>query len=262
MTNQIISEENLRLLATGQGLFETILWKDNCLWFFERHERRLRRSLGHFKANYRGMDLRELITDMIRIHARSETLRVKLIVLFPFNDAAKELKEENVLIQIYPESAKSDSISLKSMLSPFNPQYELLVHKTINYGSRFRMQSLARQASFEDALYVDAHGFISESSVANFFAIKKDGIITPPGAGILPGIIREILLERLNVREEPINISQLADLEGAFLTNSIRELHFVNKIDSINFKIFPEQYRLLMVEWAKIRNEYCGGKYL
>jgi branched-subunit amino acid aminotransferase/4-amino-4-deoxychorismate lyase len=261
MSKPIFSEKKLQLLTTGQGLFETMLFHENRLWFYERHERRLLAGLGVFNARYDGAPLRRLIDQAIRDEAGTVKSRVKLIILFPFNYTPKQLTEEDALVQIGPEPDQAAALSLKTIVSPFNPEYALLKLKTINYGYRFQMQALARRDSFDDALYMDGQGFVSESGMANFFAFRGERIITPPlCAGVLPGIIREILLEQAGVIEEPLHCSNLAELDGAFLTNSLREIHFVNKIDSVNFKPVTERGNKLLEQWKKIKDRFRRGE--
>jgi branched-subunit amino acid aminotransferase/4-amino-4-deoxychorismate lyase len=75
-------------------------------------------------------------------------------------------------------------------------------------------------------LLVSAQGDILECTSANFFAIKGTDLYTA-GEDILEGITRKLVLEiartgKIPVHLEPVNLRDLAELSGAFLTSSTR----------------------------------------
>ncbi|TDU89893.1 branched-subunit amino acid aminotransferase/4-amino-4-deoxychorismate lyase [Kribbella voronezhensis] len=83
----------------------------------------------------------------------------------------------------------------------------------------------ARLASYDDALFYDRSGNVSEASIWNICFAMADRIIWPEAA-VLPGITMLTLqagLETLGVAREtvPVPLGTVADYGAAYLTNSI-----------------------------------------
>lgn len=82
---------------------------------------------------------------------------------------------------------------------------------------------LASEAGAADAIFLNEHGQVCSTSMANLFVHMGDHFVTPPlSAGILPGIVRAELLKAaptagVDIRVRPVT---LADLEGRWLFRS------------------------------------------
>ena len=93
-----------------------------------------------------------------------------------------------------------------------------LRHKTSDRG--FYDEARAANGCFE-TLFVDPDGFLTEGSFTNLFVEKGATIHTPPAArGLLPGILRNRLIEEGRVTEGELTVD---DLRGEFyIGNSVR----------------------------------------
>ena len=107
------------------------------------------------------------------------------------------------------------------------------VHKRFPYTNRLEILEQARLAGFDDAVVVNSQGNICEGSVTNLIA-KIDGQwVTPPTTDfVLPGIIRQILIENELVAIESIPADRLAEITSAFFISSLRLSHAISSIDS------------------------------
>jgi len=107
------------------------------------------------------------------------------------------------------------------------------VHKRFPYTNRLEILEQARLAGFDDAIVVNGQGNICEGSVTNLIA-KIDGQwVTPPTTDfVLPGIIRQILIENELVAIESIPVDRLAEITSAFFISSLRLSHAISSIDS------------------------------
>lgn len=87
-----------------------------------------------------------------------------------------------------------------------------------------RARRVARAAGFDDALFVDAEGHVSEGSLWNIGFIRGSEVIWPQ-ALMLAGIA-QALVERglgsvgLTGVSAPVHVSDLARFDGAFICNS------------------------------------------
>jgi branched-chain amino acid aminotransferase len=97
-------------------------------------------------------------------------------------------------------------------------------------------QEAQAKGAFEPVLLNDS-GQVTETASANVFVVKSGALLTPPlDAGILPGVTRQIVLERAQAigvpaREEPVAVEDLLAADEAFLTSSLKEVLPVSSID-------------------------------
>lgn len=95
-----------------------------------------------------------------------------------------------------------------------------LRHKT----SDRRFYDRAREAAgtFEVA-FVDGEGFLTEGSLTSLFVERGGKLLTPPlGRGLLPGVLREALIEAGRAEEAELRAEDLD--EGFFVGNAVRGL--------------------------------------
>ena len=101
--------------------------------------------------------------------------------------------------------------------------------------SRPIRQSLS--AGINEAVMVDAQGYILEGLTSNFFGISQ-GEIHTAGQAVLAGITRGLALEcarrlELPVRLQAVHMSELPSIQEAFLTSSSRGVLPVCRVDAI-----------------------------
>ena len=107
------------------------------------------------------------------------------------------------------------------------------VHKRFPYTNRLEILEQARLAGFDDAVVVNGQGNICEGSVTNLIANIDGRWVTPPTTDVvLPGIIRQILIENELVAIESIPADRLAEITSAFFISSLRLSHAISSIDS------------------------------
>jgi para-aminobenzoate synthetase/4-amino-4-deoxychorismate lyase len=104
---------------------------------------------------------------------------------------------------------------------PVSPHDFRLRHKVTDRG--FYDRALSEAAGAFDVLFVDAHGFLTEGSFTSLFVERGGKLLTPPlSRGLLPGILRQRLLEQGRAEEADL---RPADLQNGFLLgNSLRGL--------------------------------------
>jgi len=88
----------------------------------------------------------------------------------------------------------------------------------------------ARAARADEALLVSPAGEVLEGAVSNVFAVAGGEVLTPPReAGILPGIVREQVLQAcgtlgLLAREIALSRNDLAAADEVFVTNAVQQV--------------------------------------
>jgi branched-chain amino acid aminotransferase len=95
----------------------------------------------------------------------------------------------------------------------------------------------AAKAGYQEAILLDAHGFVCEGSGENIYVVRDGRIVTPPQtAGILDGISRKSLIQiahdlGVDVIERDLARAELYLADEVFLSGTAAELVPVREID-------------------------------
>ena len=117
-----------------------------------------------------------------------------------------------------------------------------------------RARRLAVQGGFDDALFVDGGGRISEGSIWNIGFVQGDTVVWPE-APMLAGT-GQALLQRgiadlgLNSVTRPVHLSDLADFDAAFICNSATPACAVAAIGDHVFAATPDPIAAIAAAWA------------
>lgn len=115
--------------------------------------------------------------------------------------------------------------------------------KSNNRQANVMAHRLAREAGFDDGLFVDPAGLVTEGPTWNLFLVAGGRLITPPlERGILAGITRSLVLEharKLGIpteeREVPLATARAAD--EMFITSTTRGVMPVGALDERAFTL-------------------------
>ena len=101
----------------------------------------------------------------------------------------------------------------------------------------------AESQGYTDSLMLDHEGKVAEATGANIFFKDKDGNLhTPTPDSFLDGITRRTIIDiaktkNIKVFERKIEVSELSNFVGCFLTGTAAEVTPVSSIDRFNFKV-------------------------
>jgi branched-chain amino acid aminotransferase len=141
-------------------------------------------------------------------------------------------------IQLYPPALYQNGMEIvtvptvRNLHSALNPAI-----KSLNYLNNVLAKIEAANAGCEEAIMLNAEGFVSECTGDNVFIVKAGQLFTPPlSAGALYGITRRVVLELatesgLQVSEPNLTRYDLFNADECFLTGTGAELVPVVKID-------------------------------
>ena len=122
-----------------------------------------------------------------------------------------------------------------------------------NYVNSVLAKMEAVKNGFDEAIFLDSLGFVSEGSGENLFIVKNGTICTPPVyASILAGITRDTAIQLskelgIAVVERPITRTELYCSDEVFFTGTAAEVTPIVKIDHRNIgngKIGPVSLKL------------------
>ncbi len=141
-------------------------------------------------------------------------------------------------IQLYPAELYQRGMEIvtvpttRNLHSALNPAI-----KSLNYLNNILAKIEANNAGCEEAIMLNAEGFVAECTGDNIFIVKDGHLFTPPlSAGALYGITRRVVMDLaaqsgLNVSEPNLTRYDLFNAEECFLTGTGAELVPVVKID-------------------------------
>ncbi|MDZ4363376.1 aminotransferase class IV [Brevundimonas sp.] len=130
---------------------------------------------------------------------------------------------------------------------------EAHIKHTAIYGL-IRARRLARQAAFDDALFADAEGLISEGSTWNIGFLRGDQV-TWPQAPMLSGVTQSLIAQGLGGVgmtgvTAPVAVTALDQFDGAFLCNSATPACPILAIGEHRFATAPAVVARLQAAWS------------
>lgn len=103
----------------------------------------------------------------------------------------------------------------------------------------------AHRAGCDEVILLNDEGQVAECTAANVFGVRGGTVRTPPlSAGCLPGITRQVLLEKgastgVAIEEAHLTVEDLYAAEEVFITSTTREVQPVNRIEDHEFAEAP-----------------------
>jgi para-aminobenzoate synthetase/4-amino-4-deoxychorismate lyase len=95
-----------------------------------------------------------------------------------------------------------------------------LRHKT---SDRSLYNEARAKSGADEVVFVDKEGFLTEASSSNVFVERSSMLLTPPlSRGLLPGVLRRLLIEEGRAEEADLRPEDLQD--GFFVGNAVRGL--------------------------------------
>ena len=141
-------------------------------------------------------------------------------------------------IQLYPPEMYERGLAIvtvattRNLSNAVNPAI-----KSLNYLNNILAKIEANNAGVEEAIMLNAEGFVAECTADNIFILKGGRMMTPPlSAGALYGITRGVVMDMaresgLPVSEPNLTRYDLFVADECFLTGTGAELIPVTKID-------------------------------
>ena len=221
----------------AQGVFETILIKKQAI-FLEEHINRLNKSIDI-------MNLGEHIdTKFIKNFIKEEKLKnivLKIVVT-----------EKNIVFSTreikYSKEDYKNGFNLKLSSVLRNPTSNMTYIKSLSYNENLYEYNKANKEGFNEVVFLNIYGNIAEGATSNIFIIKDKKIYTPKiSDGILPGVVRNWVIENFEVCEKHLNKKDLYSADEVFITNSVLGIMKVVQFEE-------KKYNTNVVE--KIRSEY------
>jgi para-aminobenzoate synthetase / 4-amino-4-deoxychorismate lyase len=206
-------------------LIETMLWEKE-FRLLALHMDRLESSSLYFDLTFDRTEILSQLDALATSFKAGERRRVRLLLN---SDGAVTL--ESIVLTEEPSLSHA-----KLSAQQTNSAGLFLRHKTTHRALYDQLYAEARAEGFDDVLFTNERGEVTEGAISSVF-IEKDGkLFTPPlTCGVLPGIYRRHLLEtRADAEERILTIDDLKTADAVYLCNSVRGMHKVHLLSFSN----------------------------
>lgn len=200
------------------SLFETIrVTRDSGCCFLDRHLERLRASACALGFPWSSEAARHALEQVLDVLPESESgiWRVKLQLdpcgAFQVQSASLAPLPTPVRVRLAPHRMAAGDFLLRHKTTR-RAQYDAAWHEAEAHGAF-------------DMLFRNEYGNITEGGRSNVFIKRRGQWVTPPvDAGVLPGIMRGVLLEdpQWNAVEAPLSLQDLLEAEAIVVCNALR----------------------------------------
>lgn len=201
----------------GMGIFETIAVENGHPLFLPWHLERMEK----------GLDTLEISKKMFFEKATPDKINQYLDVHPMEHGVLKIMASESNLIfstRENPYTRKDYQKGFRLDISPVfrNETSPFTYVKSFHYGDNLLEKRRAKQNNYEETLFLNSKGQITETSASNIFFVKGRQLYTPlVECGLLDGILRRYMIETYNVQEIVLTPEDFPNFDEAFLTNSL-----------------------------------------
>ena len=220
---------------TGAPVFETVLVDGGRVRLLDRHLERLRRS---------GVD--EVLVESARAVLDEASLR---------HEGPPQALRLDVLdcrVVVTPRAPTPATAVRPVPVDGYDPADARRERKAVDRGWADAALAAARAVGGDDALLVSGDGLVGETTRANVFAVLADGTtVTPPVAGLLPGVTRSWAIEACGAVERALPLDELRTARSAFLTTAGRGVVPVSAVGEVRLGEDPAVGRLA-VAWREL----------
>ena len=214
----------------GDGVFETLRSYEGRLFALDSHLERLELGLVDLVGTPVPWYSREKIIDGIERILRHQKFPSGALRISIYSDGNWVLSHKKYVV---PTKGLSCTV--------IEGGQEQLGYKSSSYSTRLRARRYAEQQGFDDAIFVQEGGEVSELSTSNLIALVNGVWITPRlESGALPGVTRRALIDNFEIKEGKLD---LASLEGADSLGAISSLREIQSIKAIDGKDTPSSNR-------------------
>ena len=234
----------------GDGLFETMRVRRGSVWMIDRHFQRLfggMELLGYtLPAFFNPSLLSKKIQELLEKNNCKQEARVRLSVYRGQGGLYDNDGKTGYLIECWPLDSTTGGWNENGLVIGIFPNAVKVTDRFANLKTASMLPyslaaRYAKEQRWNDALVLNTHGALADSSIANIFVIRQGAILTPSlDQGCVAGTCRAYLLEKLRDHGYPVKESQLMpsvleEAEEVFLTNAIRGIRWVQSVGNSHY---------------------------
>jgi len=225
----------------GDGVYEVLRSYNGRLWAFERHMKRLRRSLQEIEIVE--LDLDNIFHQIRNTHSQSQIQDATVYIQItrgagPRSHAwiATGLKPTFFMtVRHFQERGSGNENGIR-VIWLRDQRWGRCDIKSVNLLPNVMAKQKARSQGAYEAILVNAQGQILEGTSSSVFSVVRDTLIVPPNSpAILPSITREIISEiaielEIPLTEKDIPLDEFYQVDEAFIAGTGDEIMGITEL--------------------------------
>ena len=219
-----------RGLLLGDGVFDTMLYQNNELTYYNDHYKRLKTAakLLSFNFNLTNEQLKNIITNLIKKNNfQNKQIAIRTNITRGVSKRGLDFDKSHkvgiyIKLNLIPKSLFMKSIKLGIANIRRNSTSPISQNKTLNYLDNVIEKNRAAKNGYEDAIFLNINEKVCCTTTSNIFYVQKNKIYTPPlKDGVLNGVMREQFLKKKIATTQTTSLNNLLKSDYIFLTNSV-----------------------------------------
>jgi len=236
-----------RALRYGDGLFETMKLINSEILMEDHHFARLWKGMNSLQFDIpKHFHPEKLASEIIALakknnHQQAARIRVNvlrgdgglydaknhapnyIIQTWPLPEGNGQWNTNGLVLGLYDAARKSCDVLGNIKHNNYLPYVMAALH--------------AKKEKWNDAILVNSHNRVCDSTIANIFLVKDEKLFTPSlNEGCIAGIMRGKIIHELKdtdwrVNEMEISLQHLMEADEVFLTNSIYNIRWAQRVD-------------------------------
>ena len=241
--DKAIFDVNSRAFRYGDGVFETMLWRDGDIRFLDLHLERLQESLSmlHFEDvdQFDAYFVRSKIEELLRKNNMvGQQARIRLIVFRQGEGLySPETNKSGFILQVdrKPESLRDKKTGLIiDIYTEYKKPYSELSKIKSNNALIYVMAGLYKKKNaFDEVLILNQSGNLCEALTSNIFVYYDKALYTPAlSEGGIAGVMRRVVMDiaqeqGIEVVEAEIKPEIMKVADEIFCTNAVEGIQWV-----------------------------------
>ena len=210
----------------GFGVFETIKTVGSVPYALNRHMRRALDAGTRVGVEIPGEDRVRTAIDQLLAEVKYPIGRLRLL-----------FKQDGTFIATH-DSYVELTHNLKLCTYSAHVDIKGVPAKTFPYTSRLEILAAAKQQGCDEAIVINSSHEVCEGAVSNLMFFTDGMWITPPIVqGVLPGVMRALIVENLPVKVRKIDTNDLSHVQAAMVISSLK---LAAPVASIDGRVMPD----------------------
>jgi branched-chain amino acid aminotransferase len=210
----------------GFGVFETIKTVGSVPYALNRHMRRALDAGARVGVEIPGEERVRTAIDQLLAEVKHPIGRLRLL-----------FKEDGTFIATH-DAYEELTHNLKLCTYSVRIDIKGVPAKTFPYTSRLEILNVAKQQGCDEAIVINSNHEVCEAAVSNLIFYSDGKWITPPIVqGVLPGVMRALIVENLQVKVRKIDTNDLSHVQAAIVTSSLK---IAAPVASIDGRVMPD----------------------
>jgi branched-chain amino acid aminotransferase len=210
----------------GFGVFETIKTVGGTPYALNKHMRRALDAGARIGVSIPNEDRVRIAIDTLLAEEKHPVGRLRLL-----------FKKDGTFLAVHnPYTEISHNLKLCTFPVPID--IKGVPSKTFPYTSRLDILKDAEARGCDEAIVINSNRDVCEGAVSNLIFYTNGMWITPPIVqGVLPGVMRALVVENLPVKVRNLDTNDLSHVQAAIVISSLKIAIAVHSIDG---RVMPD----------------------